>query len=70
MIKRINPKIVALFPSFSDANFPITKPIYVKKVLTIANISIAIILELVTADKPRPVEKASIDTPKANNKIP
>ena len=69
MIKRINPKIVALFPSFSDANFPITKPIYVKKVLTIANISIAIILELVTADKPRPVEKGNRKCPSLSNII-
>ncbi len=69
-INKINPKMDALFPNFFEANFPILKPIHVKRQLTLENISIASILLSVTAERPKPAEKASMDTPKAKRNIP
>lgn len=70
MTRRKKPKILAFFPNFLDANLPMAKPNMVNRKLTIEKISIADTLLLVIADKPNPVEKASMETPKAKRKIP
>lgn len=61
--------MVAGFPRCCLANFPIRSPNMVKVKLVRENIVRARYLFLVIASKPRPVEKASIDTPMANISI-
>ena len=68
--KRIKPKTVAFLPRKEEAYLPIHKPIKVNEKLTAANIAIANVWFVVIAFNPKPVEKASIETPKENNKIP
>ena len=70
MTRRRKPNMFAFFPNFLDANLPMAKPNMVNRKLTIEKISIADTLLFVIADKPRPVEKASMETPNANRKIP
>ena len=68
--KRIKPKTVAFLPRKEEAYLPIHNPSKVNEKLTIANIIIANIWLVVIAFNPKPVEKASIETPKENKKIP
>ena len=65
-----NPAILAFFPTISLANLPISNPKSVKQKLVILKINMVNILLLVIASSPKPVEKASIETPKANKNMP
>ena len=62
--------MLALFPNLLETKLPILKPTHVKMKLVIENKHIANILFWVIAVKARPVENASIETPKANKNIP
>ena len=62
--------MLAFFPSLLDANFPMFSPNHVNIKLTHENSNIARLLFSVIADSPKPVEKASMDTPNAKRNIP